>query len=150
MKNEKITIGIIALLIVLFSYTSVSKVLEYEKFVFQLRLSPWGILKQMAAWIGVALPLLEAGIVIALLYSKTIRLGLWASLGLLASFEIYIIVMLLSGLNLPCTCGGFISHMTWTQHLWFNGLFIVLTGLAILQTKNDRANKNIKKGFSRV
>src|SRR5690606_40838422 len=66
--------------------------------------------------------------------------GLIGSLTLMLSFEAYIawmkIMEIQTGMRLPCTCGGIVSQMGWTTHLYFNGIFILLLSLSIyfLQT----------------
>lgn len=124
MKRNLITETCLALLILLFAYTSLSKLLEMRKFIFQMQLAPLPLMKQAAPLLGWLLPLLEALIVAGLLLPR-FRIGaLYASAGLLLLFECYIAGMLLSGHQLPCTCGGIISRMSWQTHLLFNAAFI--------------------------
>jgi hypothetical protein len=138
------TIAVAALLVLLFSYTSLSKFLEYDKFVFQMRLVPLPLFHYAAGMLGWVIPTLEMGITVLLLITGARRAGLLASLILLVVFEVYIIVMLFSGLQLPCTCGGIISVMSWKQHLLFNGVFIILILAALLPFPHSR------KSFSRT
>ena len=69
-----------------------------------------------------------AVIIISLLLVLTLtrKKGLYASGILLSGFTIYLAYMVLSGLKLPCHCGGVISSMTWQQHIWFNVAFVLL------------------------
>ncbi|MDB4918416.1 MauE/DoxX family redox-associated membrane protein [Mucilaginibacter sp.] len=137
MKNIKPVEVISVLLIILFTYTATSKLLEYDKFVFQMRLAPVPYIIPLAPFIGILVILAELLIVVALLTKKFRLWGLFASLFLLISFEIYISTMLISGLNLPCSCGGIISFMGWKQHLFFNGAFIVLCIIGIVFCKKQ-------------
>uniref|UniRef100_UPI003977C927 MauE/DoxX family redox-associated membrane protein n=1 Tax=Pedobacter heparinus TaxID=984 RepID=UPI003977C927 len=56
------------LLVLLFFYTALSKVLEYEKFIFQMRLSPLVLMQRLAPVIGVLVILAELLVVWALLW----------------------------------------------------------------------------------
>ncbi|AMP98890.1 hypothetical protein AY601_1984 [Pedobacter cryoconitis] len=115
------------ILIVLFGYTAVSKILAYDKFIFQLRLVQMPIVALLAPLIGVLVPTVEM-IIVWMLCKDNLRMrGLYASFLLLLVFEIYITIMLLSGKNLPCTCGGIISHMSWKTHLVFNAVFMIIS-----------------------
>ena len=117
------------LLILLFVYTATSKFLDYDKFVFQMRLAPVPLMKMFASILGYFVPAIEMLIAIFLgagfFYYKLKIKALYASVILLSIFEIYIGIMLLSGFQLPCTCGGVVSQMGWKQHLFFNAIFIL-------------------------
>ena len=121
----------VALLILLFTYTAVSKFLDHYRFVFQMRLAPLPLMKSLAPVLGWLMPAMESLTVLGLLIPVYRLKALYASVILLCSFEIYITGMLLSGLELPCTCGGIISRMSWGQHLVFNAVFIGIGFMAI-------------------
>lgn len=115
------------ILIVLFGYTAISKILAYDKFVFQLRLVQMPIVALLAPLSGVLVPAVEM-IIVWMLCKDNLRIkGLYASFLLLLIFEIYITIMLLSGEKLPCTCGGIISQMGWKTHLIFNAIFMIIS-----------------------
>ena len=124
------------LLIVLFGYTALMKLWEHDKFVFQMRLSPTPLMGWAAPVLSWLVPIIELLIVTALLFDRCRVAGLYASLVLLAVFEIYITMMLLSGSKLPCTCGGIISRMSWTRHLWFNAACMLIAGVPIILKKH--------------
>ena len=142
MKKYITTQIIILLILLLFVYTSASKFLDYDKFVFQMRLAPVPLMKTFAPIIGWFVPSIELVIAIFLtvgFFCPNIQKnGLYAAVVLLSAFEIYIVIMLLSGSKLPCTCGGVISKMGWKEHLLFNGFFIS-TGILSIRylRKND-------------
>jgi putative oxidoreductase len=136
MKRPIIYQIIIFLLILLFAYTAMSKFLDYRKFVFQMRLAPLPIMNWAAPILGWLMPLLESLLFVGLIITRYRLIALYATFSLLILFEIYIGGMLLSGHNLPCTCGGIISHMSWKQHLLFNAVFIILSLVAIKEQKN--------------
>src|SRR6185437_15394485 len=110
--KQKITIEIIcSLLVLLFVYAAVSKIWEYETFKYQLGNSPF--LKPFASVIVWLVPSVELIISAMLAVAQTRRAGLYASLILLLAFTGYIAGMLLSGIHLPCPCGGIIQRFSW-------------------------------------
>jgi putative oxidoreductase len=132
----------IGLLILLFSYTAVSKFLDQYRFVFQMRLSPFILIRTFASFFGLAIPLVEVLIAVGLLFEKTRKLALTISFSLLVIFEMYIGGMLLTGLKLPCACGGVIAFMSWRMHILFNAFFISINIIALTYSrhKNTMAN----------
>jgi putative oxidoreductase len=148
MKRISFSDIISILLLLLFIYTAVSKFLDYDKFVFQMKLAPLPFMHLAAPILGRLVPSVEMLLVITLFFgimeSKYQPIGIYASLILLLSFEVYISGMLFSGMKLPCTCGGIISKMSWNQHLVFNGIFIILSAMAIATTKKIK-NKSISQ-----
>jgi hypothetical protein len=131
-----------SLLVLLFVYTGVSKLIENDLFVFQMRLAPLPIMVNLAPYLGWIIPTVELLIATGLLINRFRLLALYSSVALLMLFMGYIITMMLSGSHLPCTCGGIISTMSWKAHLVFNFTFIILGLLAIKQSKIGRANIN--------
>lgn len=146
--KEILMIGTVVFVIILFSYTAVSKLLDYEKFVFQMRLAPVPFMKTMAPVIGRVLPWIELALVVMLYKEKTRLLAYKASFVLMVLFEIYItwmkVVSVRTGITLPCTCGGILSRMGWEQHLFFNASVIVLLLLSIYWHRGKYPNKNNK------
>lgn len=127
---KKISIEIICfLLILLFIYAAVSKLLDYDTFRVQLSKSPF--ITQFAPVIAWALPIGEILVGLALTFKRTRLLGLYASLFLMTMFTAYIYAMLHYSYYIPCSCGGILSKMGWNTHLWFNGGFVVLSIIGI-------------------
>ncbi|MBE9599837.1 MauE/DoxX family redox-associated membrane protein [Pedobacter sp. MC2016-24] len=124
--NEFITFIPAVLLLMLWGYAAVSKIAEYNKFVLQMQLAPVPLMKLAGPVLGWLVPAVELLLVLLLLKDKFRIVGLWSSFFLLLVFEIYITVMLSSGLHLPCTCGGLISKLQWKEHLIFNAIFMLV------------------------
>lgn len=141
MKTLKINnLALIAavLLILLFGYTAISKIFEYNKFIFQMKLAQMPMIANLAPLLGILLPILEL-VIVWMLYKDSLRIrGFYASFLLLLTFEIYITIMLLSGEKLPCTCGGIISQMGWKTHLFFNAVFMIISILPIIYKPKPR------------
>jgi hypothetical protein len=135
--KQKITIEIIcALLVLLFVYAAVGKLLAYDTFKIQLSNSPF--LKPFAAIIVWLIPGAELFIAVMLTVMQTRKVALYASLILLVIFTLYITGMLLFAIHLPCSCGGIIQHLSWKQHLLFNLFFMVLTAIGIVLERNQK------------
>ena len=133
-KTKTIVVDTISILfIILFIYAATSKIFDYGNFKAQLGRSP--LLARFWNWIWIV-PTIEILIAILLPMPRTRLLGLYASFSLMTMFTAYIIAILRFSEFIPCSCGGVLSHMSWTQHLWFNVAFVLfaLTGI-ILQSK---------------
>ena len=134
--KQKITIEIIcSLLILLFVYAAVSKLLNYPLFLSQLRASPF--LSPLASIISWLVPTLELMIALLLTVMVTRTIGLFTSFILLLLFTLYIAAMFFSGSHLPCTCGGVIQSLSWKEHLAFNLFFIALSIAGIVLEKKE-------------
>jgi hypothetical protein len=131
---------IASLLLLLFSYTAVNKLVGYNRFVEQLSKSSY--LESYATVVAWLIPATECLIALLLLFKKTRLTGLFASFGLMLAFTVYIYMMLHYSYYVPCSCGGVLAKMSWTQHFWFNVVFtmLALTGilLTVAQTKNNK------------
>jgi hypothetical protein len=123
--KELITEMIAALLILLFVYTALSKLIDNEMFRMQLMQSP--LLKGLAGLISWGLPLTEMLVVLLLLVKKTRLLGLFAALSLMVMFTTYIIILLNYSRVIPCSCGGILSTLSWSQHLIVNIFFVLIS-----------------------
>ena len=130
MKRATIVEVISSLLILLFLYTAVSKLLDYQTFKLQISKSPF--ITEFSSVVAWAIPGGEILVALALMFKRTRLLGLYASLFLMTMFTAYIFAMLNYSYDLPCSCGGIISKMTWTQHFWFNTGFVVLSIVGIV------------------
>lgn len=118
---------VVFLYILLLVYAALTKLLDYQKFVIQLGQSP--ILTRHAILLAWAVPFIELGISALLIIPRTRLSGLYAAFSLMVMFTTYIILASRFSDYVPCSCGGVLEDMTWTQHLIFNGVFILL-GLA--------------------
>lgn len=147
MKNI-LTHFCITILLLLFVYTSASKFLNYDKFVFQMHLAPVPLMKILAPLFGWLIPSVEMIIAIGFavgFFIPSIKIkALYASVILLSAFEFYIVIMLLSGSQLPCTCGGIVSQMGWKQHLFFNAFFILTAFLSIRFLQKNKILQSTK------
>lgn len=112
------------LYILLFVYAAVSKLLDFENFQAQLGQSP--LISAYTGIISIAIPALEIALSIFLAFPKFRLVALIFSYGLMMMFTTYIIVILNYSSYVPCSCGGILEKMGWSEHLAFNCAFIVL------------------------
>ena len=139
MKTLKKTIIpeiISAMFILLFVYTATTKLIEHESFKAVLSQSPLiGIEATLISWV---LPVLELLIAILLFFPAMRTWGFTGAFILMAIFTFYIAYMILFAKNLPCSCGGVISRMSWSQHLIFNIFFTALAVIALWLTLRNK------------
>lgn len=129
--------------ILLFVYAAISKLITFEAFQVQLTQSPL-----LSAYANIiAYLVLGAELLFALLLCiKTTRLlGLYLSYGLMVAFTLYIYLILNYSDFVPCSCGGILEKMGWTEHLWFNLIVSILGFVAVYILQN-----NTKKFYLRI
>lgn len=140
-KYRKLTINVISLLfIVLFIYAATSKLLDFETFQIQLSQSPFiGAYAGMVSVLVPSVEILLAGMLIIPRYRPFVLVGCF---GLMVMFTAYIVIILNFSDFIPCSCGGVLEKLSWTQHLIFNIVFIFLAIVAIFLSHHW--NKRIK------
>lgn len=135
MKKEWVSDLASGLLILLFLYTGVMKTLDHQSFLFSLEDSPWSLLHKNALWISWFFPAIEIVSVILLAIPKLRLSGFYLSSLLMVSLFLYVLAMVASGVQLPCSCGGIMHELSWTMHIYFNLFF---SGLSIFALINER------------
>jgi len=122
--------------ILLFTYTGVVKLMEIHLFKEQLVSSPFfGALSSIIAW---SLPITELLLAVALIIPFFRLKALYASLGLVSIFTLYVIIIFFIDKELACSCGGIIEQLTPRQHILFNGACVALALLAIKITHRQQ------------
>lgn len=130
-RLQPILLEVICLLyILLFVYAAVSKLLDFENFQIQLGQSP--LLSPYAHIVVYSIPLLELLIALFLIVPKYRFIGLFCAFGMMVLFSVYIVIILNYSSFIPCSCGGILSEMSWTEHLVFNISFVLLALLGIV------------------
>lgn len=130
MRLNKIALDVICFLyVLLFVYAAASKLLDFENFQMQLGQSP--LVSAFTLYLSWLIPLLELGISTLLIIPSTKRVGLTASFFLMVMFTVYIFIILNYSSFVPCSCGGILEKMNWTQHLVFNFVFLFLALFAL-------------------
>lgn len=139
MRNIKSEI-IASLLILLFAYTAFEKYIDHNVFLFTLQSA--AIPHTIANFLSWAIPITEFAIVCLLLFPMLRKIGLLCSAVLLTVFSLFIVYMLLFSPTVPCSCGGFVSYLSWKQHLLFNILFILLAIYGWYSMKSTNTTDN--------
>lgn len=136
MKRKLIVEVIAFLLMLLFLYASVSKWLTFTTFTNDINNQPFP--NWLTPWITWTLPPLEVLITLALMFDRTRTAGLYASLILMTAFSMYTAAVLLRFFDyVPCSCGGIIRNLSWTQHLFLNLFFVAISIVGILLRRNE-------------
>jgi uncharacterized membrane protein YphA (DoxX/SURF4 family) len=123
-------VEIIALFfVILFLYTGIAKLMDFDVFKEQLAESP--VLEPVAPVVASGLPITEFIVSILLFFPRYRLKGLYASFVLMVVFTGYVIAVLTTSTELPCSCGGIIEQLSWQAHLIFNSALIILSLIGI-------------------
>jgi len=121
---------IATILIILFFYTAVSKLLDMAEFRKQLAnqtLPAWSIGPLL--WI---IPICELLVSALLTMSSTRLIGFYLSTVLMFIFTVYMGLVLSNIFDrIPCSCGGVLSSMGFVAHFFFNLFFLTLSIVGI-------------------
>ena len=141
-KARTIALEIICFLfILLFTYAAVMKLMDVQKFTVQIGQSP--LLTDFAGVVAWVIPISELLIAVMLAMTRFRLVGLYAAFSLMVMFTAYIIAILTIDENIPCSCGGVLESMGWTEHLIFNIGFVILgLGGILLYTKVQQSNQS--------
>jgi uncharacterized membrane protein YphA (DoxX/SURF4 family) len=140
--KSAVTIELISFLfILLFMYAGLSKLMDYQKFTIEIGQSP------LLTGFGTTLPWIVIGVevLIPLLFVlPTFRLyAFFASFSLMTMFSVYIVAILGISPYVPCSCGGVLEDLGWTEHLIFNGMFVLLALVGIILQANQEKKARI-------
>ncbi|RKS14281.1 MauE/DoxX family redox-associated membrane protein [Flavobacterium sp. 120] len=114
----------------LFIYAAISKIIDFENFRIQLGQSP--LLSSFAALIVWTIPAIELLISVFLFFKNHRLKALLTAYSLMIMFTTYIYIILNYSSYIPCSCGGILEKMGWTEHLIFNLFFIIMAGISII------------------
>lgn len=150
-KRKKIALDIvIVLLLLLWIPVVIDKILDFSSFKYGILNQPFS--DRLGYFLIYSLPIVELLIVFALVFERFRKAGLILSVILMSAFTGYIGIALLGAWEkLPCGCGSVISGMSWTQHFFFNLLFLTLSisGLYLWYKQRGKgAESDIAKGGS--
>lgn len=142
-KKNKVIAIITAMLMTLFFYTAISKLLDMEEFLRQLTnqaLPGWSVVPLL--WL---IPISELFTTVLLLIPITQKVGLYASAVLMTLFTVYMGLVLLNVFTrVPCSCGGVLRSLDFKTHFLFNLLFLVIAMVGIYMIKTDRNVHSVK------
>lgn len=119
---------IVALFILLWTYTSLPKFFKFKRYkeiLASQAIPKWSV--STLAWL---IPIAELAVVGLLLLPQTRLLGLYASFLLMLIFTIYVGGIMLSAYDrYPCPCGAMFRRMGWRKHFRVN---IYLSSIALI------------------
>lgn len=135
-RKQMISSIIAAIFIFLFAYTAISKFTEFSKFMVVIRKSPLiGEMPRLVAWL---VPIAELFTVALLFFNATRSLGFLYAFCLMLTFTVYIGYMLAFAPHLPCSCGGVLRKLSWSDHLFLNIALTMLAGWAYLLNRKSK------------
>lgn len=138
-KFNRTCIAIISYLFVfLFIYAAISKLLDYNDFSIKIGQSP--LLSPFAGYVAIGVPVIELIIAAGLLIPNWRITSLFASLCLMTAFTVYIFIILKFSSFVPCSCGGILEKLGWTEHLIFNSAFVLLAIVSLILSENHTSD----------
>jgi hypothetical protein len=121
-------------------YAATSKLWDFQRFKVQLGQSP--VLTAYVEWVAWSVPLTEYILALLLLIDTTRKKALFGFLGLMTMFTTYIVLVLNFSDYVPCSCGGVLEDLGWTEHVLFNLFFMIAAIIAILQLESRSIKKS--------
>ncbi len=104
-------VDLLSLLIMLFLYASISKFLDFRRFIGEMNNQP--LPSSLTPFLVWTIPIFEIAIAATLIFERTRLAGLLGSLVLMTLFTIYTGSVLLHFFRyVPCSCGGVIRRLT--------------------------------------
>lgn len=122
-KRTTIIESITILNLILFLYTGIAKIMDYS--LVREELAQSSVLAPVSNLVAFLLPVIEILVVLMLMVPRWRLKGYYLTLALMILFTGYVTILLTSGKDLPCSCGGIIQQLSWPQHLIFNSAFIL-------------------------
>jgi hypothetical protein len=148
MKNKITRLSITILFILLFLYTGISKILNYEQYASEIQQSP--LLKIIPIWAVWIIPVIELIVAIMLLTREWRLKGFYICCLLMVLFTFYVIGVNQFSYYIPCSCGGLIDSLPGNIHILLNGLLVVLAMLGIYLEKNVRKSIRSYKNITQT
>ena len=139
LRNNSIVEIISGLFIFLFTYTSLTKLMNIAGFIAALKRSP--LLAEGAVIIAWTIILAELVVVLLLLYPPLRIVGFSTSFILMLLFTVYIGYMIASASSLPCSCGGILQELSWKDHFLLNIALTILAALGLYLQRKKRDPK---------
>lgn len=142
--RSKIAIEIISsLFVILFVYAALNKLFEYQKFTIQIGQSP--LLTGFGDWLPWMVITSEL-LLAAMLLSERFRLfAFYGCFSLMVMFTSYIIAILNFTDDIPCSCGGVLEKLGWSEHLIFNSVFVLLAMVGIFLHRHENRHDGTRK-----
>jgi hypothetical protein len=146
MKKELLYELITGLLVLLFLYTGLSKLLDFKNFEVSM------LFQHLPAWLTIpmtyVLPISEIVVAALMIPDKSRLKGIYGFLIMMTAFTLYVGAALLHLFpRAPCPCGGMLKSLGWGPHFLLNLLFVGLAWLALRHYRRRRKSLQHKKAF---
>ncbi|MCX2477198.1 hypothetical protein OQZ33_22885 [Pedobacter sp. MC2016-05] len=129
-----------ALLILLWSYTGLSKLIDHAAFEKQVTTL---LTEKYPESISIGIPVLEILTAFSLVWNSTRMLGLYLSVLLMTAFTAYVALVIAGHFGpAPCTCGGIISALSWKAHLILNITILSLVLYLLFHQKQKGGSRD--------
>ncbi|SHG10970.1 MauE/DoxX family redox-associated membrane protein [Pedobacter caeni] len=137
MNTYPFVIIISILLIIMWAYAAISKLLELKAFKQALATQVFPVwIGKILVWV---LPVVELAIVGLLLFQKTQILGMYASFGMMLLFTLYVGGAVFNIYErYPCACGGLFAKLGWKKHFRVNIFFTLISIIGIVLLESGR------------
>ena len=120
------------LLVILFMYAGITKLLDRQAFYTSLLNSPLiPDHKEFINGLSWFVPAVELLLAAILLLTKKLKKAFIGAAILLSIYTLYISSILWLAPYIPCSCAGIIKGASWLQHLIFTVFFLLISLLAI-------------------
>lgn len=141
MKTKENIVSIISiLLLLLWIYTSTSKLLDVG--LFKSQLSRQAMIGSYTGFFVWFIPIIEIIAALLLMFTITRKTGMILSFWLMVAFTGYIGLVAFGFIKkASCSCGGVLAQMGFKEHFWFNLFFASIAGLGwFLLVHNKKSN----------
>ncbi len=141
MKKQSIVSCVSFALIVLWTYAAVSKLSDINLFNRQMLSQPFN--ENFSHILVYLIPFIEVFTAFLLSFRQSRIWGLWFSTGCMMVFTVYAAMVVFGFFAItPCSCGGLLNKMSWTEHFYFNLFWLVASIAALLMQPNAWGIKN--------
>ncbi|WP_409514621.1 MauE/DoxX family redox-associated membrane protein [Chryseobacterium sp.] len=138
---------VIFLLLLMWAYTFVSKVLDFD--TFRRQINGAYLLSSLGSPLPYILQVLHLSLVILLIKKSWRKVGLITSLSVLLLYTVYLIYILKFAPSIPCSCISLYSALNWNDQLLINLALLVLNiiGLIMFSFKRPPHSSHIQTTY---
>jgi hypothetical protein len=131
MNTHPFIILVTGILIILWAYSSFSKLIDIKKFQHAM------LTQVFPRWIGKLfvffVPLLEIILIVLLVFPSTRLIGMYSSLFTMIAFTLYVGGAVFKIYDrMPCACGGLFNRLGWYKHFKLNIILTVIAFIGVL------------------
>ena len=143
-RNQFINISKV-LLMIMFAYAGIFKIVDTQLFASQMSESPL-IPQSIISILSVGLPVFEILLAFLLTFDKYNSVSLILSFITMLFFSVYLIMLVSLYEKVPCACGGILGKLGYTEHIIFNLFFLTISGIA-LYLYDSKSNQTHQESY---